>query len=121
MQPDPVDTNPVAGPTSYRRMPWHENDRPVYSDGYLQQHGCARYLNPPPLEKPYTSQCNCPDRLGFGVRCCAEAGGDCADFLRDERGMAMDATSTGGGCMDPRRSEEYETAVSPPPTSLLAL
>ena len=115
VQPDPIDADPVAGPTSYR-LPWHRDDQPVYSDGYLQQHGFVHYLNPPPLEKSYASRCNC-DQLGFGMRCCAEAGGACADFLREERGMAMDATATGGGCMDPRRSEEYETAVPSPRTS----
>ena len=111
VRPDPRDLDRVTNRKNYRNIsPWHSGDEPIYSADYLREHGFEGYLNPPPLETGYAAPCNCRD-IGAGGACCATPFGSCGEFLRHEQAMAMDASPTGGGCMDPRRHLDYETAV----------
>jgi hypothetical protein len=111
VRPDPCDLDRVTNRTDYRNIaPWHLGDEPIYSADYLREHGFEGYVNPPPLETSYIAQCDCRD-IGAGGACCATRFGSCGEFLQHEQAMAMDARSTGGGCMDPRCHLDYETVV----------
>ena len=110
-QPAPTNGNgQVAGRNEYG-TPWHDDDdgTPIYSEAYLAAHGFSGWLNPPPLPRMYDSSCNCPAGM-HGQECVVKDGGSLYYVVEQEYYMAMDADVHGGGCMDPRRNEQDETA-----------
>eukprot|EP01050_Picozoa_sp_SAG11_P008634 SAG11_NODE_771_length_7253_cov_2.635741_3_plen_142_part_00 len=78
-------------------------DAPSYTDEYLQANGWVNWVNPPPLEHTYERCCNCT-----ASTCCVDT--TFASMLYEQRALAGNSDPASGGCMDPRRTDEAETA-----------